>query len=104
MGMTITKQYIELSDVLAVVVMCGGEAGCKASLSIPMVGNRMTLPLNCPNCGAVWSEPIAGGGTSRPPSKAERLAIFFEAFRQLKQSFDPSTTLRFDIAPRKEGL
>ncbi len=105
MGMTITKQYIELSDILAMVVVC---ERCNASLSLPINGDRLKLPLNCPNCDAEWSQLPAP--STRPPSKAERLHAFYEAFHRFKQSLasqSVTTQFRFTLeieAPRKESL
>ncbi len=105
MGMTIeTRQYIELTDILAMVVVC---EGCSASLSLPINSDVLRLPLNCPNCGAEWSQPPAP--TTKPLSKAERLRVFYEAFHKLRQSLaskSVTSQFRFTLeiaAPRKEG-
>jgi hypothetical protein len=106
MGMTITKQYVEMDEVLGILISC---RGCRASLNLPMASDHMRVPGNCPHCGIEWSKPLPPGLTTSLPSKAERLAHFFEAFHKLRLSLEsksepPPFTLNLEIAPvRKEG-
>jgi len=105
--MTITKQYIELNDILEAVVKCGN---CKASVSMPMASDHMRVPGNCPHCGVEWSKTLPPGLTTSHPSKAEWLAQFFKAFHRLKNSLDSDSepaafTFSLEIAvSKKEGI
>jgi hypothetical protein len=88
---SLTKQYIELSDLAAVVISC---ANCKAALTLPLMGaNRMNLPETCPNCQHTWSVL-----SSSEVSKAQRLAGFFQAFHQLRLSLDAKNALERGFA------
>lgn len=51
---TQTKQYIDLSDIVAFRFDC---KQCDAALSLPLSDNRTKLALAvCPNCKTVWAQ------------------------------------------------
>jgi protein-arginine kinase activator protein McsA len=93
-----TKQYIELTDVLAAHLQC---KACKAALSVPIESRR--LPETCPNCNEQWAN-------ARSERKvAETFQTFVAAYQSLRHMLhgeNPASvgfTLALEIRPESKG-
>lgn len=89
---SVTKRYMELGDLRGVVISC---LDCKAALMLPLNADRLAMPTHCPNCRIEWSDPPLAG---LPPTRAQDLDAFFQAFRRLQRSLDgKSAPVRFSL-------
>ena len=52
---SVTKQYVDFSDLIAVVVTC---KNCRAALVLPLGGTNDQLANGCPSCKAMWYMPL----------------------------------------------
>ncbi len=82
---SLTKRYIELGDLAAVVISC---AICRASVALPMNAAQLRLPDSCPNCRREWSTPLMPGPPPPRPTNAQEFDAFIAAFYRLKMWLD----------------
>lgn len=86
------KQYIELTDILALRCDCklnskdpiSGERTselCGASLSVPLEGDAARSLLTCPRCNGPWAGPLDG-------ANARAIRAFEQALAGLKGNFN----------------
>jgi hypothetical protein len=79
-----TKHYIELSDIVAIRIECGG---CHASTSLPIADNLKTNAIKvCPHCNEQWAQLIQGANLEqRFKDLAHILVDFKNAVRMIKE-------------------
>ncbi len=65
------RLFIAFQDIQSLRMTCHG---CRASLSIPLSGDRKILPSECPYCGKVWFVESS--------SDARQVKQLFDALRE----------------------
>lgn len=77
----IVKHFIDVDDLTAIALEC---LNCRATLTIPLAAEAVSIPELCPSCKAHWYMRVTNGR-----NVADVIGKLREAVKSISLAFDP---------------